>query len=69
MSYKLPDSVVKKIGSAEAYKNPSEADVGTTLMDDTVLQICRNMMWYNEILVFPLLISVHFNKFAFGYMF
>ena len=31
MSYKLPDSVVKKIGTVEAYKNPPEETVATTL--------------------------------------
>ena len=31
MFYKLPDSVVKKIGTAEAYKNPSKETVATTL--------------------------------------
>ena len=31
MFYKLPDSVVKKIGTAEAYKNPPEETVTTTL--------------------------------------
>ena len=34
--YKLPDSVVKKIGTAEAYKNPSEETVATTLTSTKV---------------------------------
>jgi len=31
MSYKLPDSLVKKIGTAEAYKNHDEETVAITL--------------------------------------
>ena len=45
MSYKLPDSVVKKISLAEEYTNPSEADVETTSMDDdTSFEMCRSML-------------------------